>query len=87
MPTINQAYEWMQQLIQQSFPEASALGGIKLHLKSVIPIALALRFKHSRKKKLPGIAQRRLKDVGLCVLYLSVFGDQHYRGQVVRDFL
>ena len=29
MPTINEAYEWMQQLIQAAFPEAEALGGIQ----------------------------------------------------------
>ncbi len=29
MPTINEAYEWMQQLIQETFPEAEALGGIQ----------------------------------------------------------
>ncbi len=29
MPTINEAYGWMQQLIQETFPEAEALGGIR----------------------------------------------------------
>ena len=85
MPTINQAYEWMQQLIQQSFPEASALGGINAFevSDSYCPGDYDLSIQG---RKIAGIAQRRLKDVVCVSIYLSVFGDQHYRGQVVRDF-
>ena len=85
MPTINQAYEWMQQLIQQSFPESTSLGGINAFevSDSYCPGDYDLSIQG---RKIAGIAQRRLKDVVCVSIYLSVFGDQHYRGQVVRDF-
>ena len=59
MPTINQAYEWMQQLIQQSFPEASAF---------LLP--WRLRFKHSRKKNCRDCTTQ-VKRCGLCVHLLE----------------
>lgn len=36
--------------------------------------------------KIAGIAQRRFKEGIAVMLYLSVFGNQYRRGQVVRDF-
>lgn len=85
MPTINEAYEWMQQLIQEAFPEAEALGGIQAFevADSYCPGDYDLSIQG---RKIAGIAQRRLKDVVCISIYLSIYGDQNERGQVVRDF-
>lgn len=37
-------------------------------------------------KKIAGIAQRRIKDGVAIMLYLSVTGDQTFRGEIVRTF-
>lgn len=37
-------------------------------------------------KKIAGIAQRRVKDGVAIMMYLSVTGDQTFRGEVVRDY-
>ena len=85
MPTINEAYEWMQQLIQETFPEAEALGGIQAFevADSYCPGDYDLSIQN---RKIAGIAQHRLKDVVCVSIYLSVYGDQNRRGLVVRDF-
>ena len=85
MPTINEAYEWMQQLIQETFPEAAVLGGIQAFevADSYCPGDYDLSIQN---RKIAGIAQRRLKDVVCVSIYLSVYGDQNRRGRVVRDF-
>ena len=64
MPTINEAYEWMQQLIRR-LSQKLALGGIKAFevADSYCPGDYDLSIQN---RKIAGIAQRRLKDV-VCV--------------------
>ena len=47
---------------------------------------LSGKFDLSVRKKIAGIAQRRVKD-GVVVMYLSVNGDQFARGQMVKQFI
>ena len=69
----------------EQMPTITALGGINAFevSDSYCPGDYDLSIQG---RKIAGIAQRRLKDVVCVSIYLSVFGDQHYRGQVVRDF-
>ena len=71
-------------LIQETFPEAEALGGIEAFevADSYCPGDYDLSIQN---RKIAGIAQRRLKDVVCVSIYLSVYGDQNRRGLVVRD--
>ena len=67
------------------FPRSEALGGIEAFevADSYCPGDYDLSI---QKRKIAGIAQRRLKDVVCVSIYLSVYGDQNRRGLVVRDF-
>lgn len=83
--SINQVYEWMQELIQRAFPEAQAEHAIHAFevSDSYCPGDYDLSIQG---KKFAGIAQRRFKDAICVSIYLSVNGDQHQRGQLIRSF-
>lgn len=85
LASINQVYEWMQQLIQRAFPEAQDEHAILAFevSDSYCPGDYDLSI-HG--KKFAGIAQRRFKDAICVSIYLSVHGDQQQRGQLIREF-
>ena len=70
MPTINEAYEWMQLTHPGDFPRSRRLGGIEAFevADSYCPGDYDLSI---QKRKIAGIAQRRLKDVVCVSIYLS----------------
>lgn len=81
--SINQAYSFMTDLIIASFPEAG--GRIEAYeiADSYCPGDFDLSIDG---KKFAGIAQRRFKGGISVLIYLSVFGDQDYRGRLIRSF-
>ncbi|MGY3724279.1 octanoyl-[GcvH]:protein N-octanoyltransferase [Granulicatella balaenopterae] len=83
--SIHEAYQVMKELICLAFPEASGEKCISSFevSDSYCPGDFDLSIQG---KKFAGIAQRRFKD-GICVLiYLSVFGQQEQRGELVKSF-
>lgn len=83
--SIRQAYEWMKELIERAFPEASGQNRIEAFevSDSYCPGDFDLSI---RGKKFAGIAQRRFKDAVCVSIYLSVTGNQLSRGNLIRDF-
>lgn len=79
--TTDSAYEAMVDLMRQAFPEVTIETGEVAD--SYCPGTYDLSIDS---RKIAGIAQRRIKQGVAIMLYLSVFGDQDYRGAVVRDF-
>lgn len=79
--TTDSAYEAMVDLMRQAFPEVTIETGEvpDSYCPGTYDLSIAGR-------KIAGIAQRRIKQGVAIMLYLSVFGDQHYRGEVVRNF-
>lgn len=81
--SIDEAYTWMWQWIQEAFETAEA--PIKAYeiSESYCPGTFDLSI-HG--KKFAGTAQRRIKDGIAIMIYLSVHGDQNARGQIVKKF-
>lgn len=81
--SIDQAYSWMKDLIVAAFPEAE--GRIEAYeiVDSYCPGDFDLSIGG---KKFAGIAQRRFKGGISVLIYLSIFGDQDYRGRLIRSF-
>lgn len=81
--TIDEAYEVMTHLMQSAFADT----GFKIEAKEIPTSYCPGKFDLSiENKKIAGIAQRRLKNGIAVMLYLSVSGDQIFRGKSVRQF-
>jgi len=79
--TTDSAYEQMMNLTQQAFPELK-VAAYEIS-ESYCPGTFDLSIDG---KKIAGIAQRRVKNGVAVMMYLSVNGNQHQRGEVVRNF-
>lgn len=79
--SIDQGYEKMVALIRQAFPELTINAYEISH--SYCPGKFDLSVNG---KKIAGIAQRRVKEGIAVMMYLSVFGNQNKRGEIVRQF-
>ncbi|KAF1305152.1 lipoate--protein ligase family protein [Enterococcus saccharolyticus] len=79
--TTDSAYEKMFALTQQAFPELT-IEAYEI-TASYCPGTYDLSVNG---KKIAGIAQRRLKSGVAVMMYLSVNGNQHVRGEVVQHF-
>jgi len=79
--TTDVAYEKMQALLQLAFPEQQIAAYEITH--SYCPGTFDLSIDG---KKIAGTAQRRIKEGVAVMMYLSVNGDQHARGELVRRF-
>ncbi|MDR0921094.1 MAG: lipoate--protein ligase family protein [Lactobacillales bacterium] len=79
--SIDEAYEWVFQWVKQAFPTLP----IKAYeiTNSYCPGTYDLSVDGL---KIAGLAQRRVKNGISVSLYLSVNGNQHYRGESVRLF-
>lgn len=79
--TTDTAYEAMYELTQKAFPEL-VIDAYEI-TDSYCPGTFDLSVNG---KKIAGIAQRRLKNGVAVMMYLSVNGDQTWRGEIVREF-
>ncbi|GMA46755.1 lipoate--protein ligase family protein [Tetragenococcus muriaticus] len=79
--SIDQSYQKMLDLIQKAFPELTIKAYEIQH--SYCPGKFDLSVEG---KKVAGIAQRRVKEGIAVMMYLSVFGDQQQRSEIVRAF-
>jgi len=79
--TTDSAYEQMMAVTQQAFPELT-IDAYEI-VDSYCPGTFDLSVNG---KKIAGIAQRRVKNGVAVMMYLSVNGNQHQRGEVVRHF-
>ncbi len=81
--SIDEAYEVMTHLMQEAFSDT----GFHIEAKEIPTSYCPGKFDLSIEgKKIAGIAQRRLKNGIAVMLYLSVAGDQVFRGETVRRF-
>ncbi|MDY4761022.1 lipoate--protein ligase family protein [Streptococcus thoraltensis] len=81
--SINDAYLLMVDLIRDMFNDFEALIEHFEVPHSYCPGTFDLSIKG---KKFAGIAQRRIKDSVVISIYLSVYGDQDFRGRLVKSF-
>ncbi|MGV3009818.1 lipoate--protein ligase family protein [Streptococcus thoraltensis] len=81
--SINDAYLLMVDLIRDMFSDFEALIEHFEVPHSYCPGTFDLSIKG---KKFAGIAQRRIKDSVVISIYLSVYGDQDFRGRLVKSF-
>lgn len=79
--TTDAAYQRMVDLMREAFPEKE-IAAYEIP-NSYCPGTFDLSMDG---KKIAGTAQRRIKAGIAVMMYLSVNGDQHYRGEVVRTF-
>ncbi|MDN6362176.1 MAG: lipoate--protein ligase family protein [Tetragenococcus koreensis] len=79
--SIDQAYEKMVTLIQKAIPELDIKAYEISH--SYCPGKFDLSVEG---KKIAGIAQRRVKEGTAVMMYLSVFGNQNKRSEIVQEF-
>ncbi|AYW46957.1 lipoate--protein ligase [Tetragenococcus osmophilus] len=79
--SIDRSYQKMLALIQKAFPELTINAYEIPH--SYCPGKFDLSVGG---KKIAGIAQRRVKEGIAVMMYLSVFGDQQQRSEIVRAF-
>lgn len=83
--SISQAYQFVMELIQQAFPEAVHEKAIKAYeiTHSYCPGEYDLSIQG---KKFAGISQRRFKHGIAVFIYLSIYGNQEKRGQLIQQF-
>lgn len=79
--SVDDGYELMKQLLQRTFPTLSIASYEVTH--SYCPGDYDLSVDG---KKIAGISQRRSTTALVVMAYLSVVGDQQFRGELVRDF-
>lgn len=81
--SINDAYLMMVELIREMFHDfKESIEHFEIP-QSYCPGTFDLSING---KKFAGLAQRRVKDAVLVSAYLSVYGNQLFRGQLVKDF-
>lgn len=80
---INEAYELMAEVIQRAFGDFPVTITAKEISNSYCPGDYDLSIKG---QKFAGTAQRRIRQGIAVMVYLSVNGDQHGRGELIRDF-
>lgn len=81
--TINDAYLLMADLIREMFSDFEVLIEHFEVAQSYCPGTFDLSIAG---KKFAGIAQRRIKNAVVVSIYLSVCGDQDFRGRLVKSF-
>lgn len=81
--TINEGYEDMKRIISSLFESFCVTVDSYEVVDSYCPGEYDLSIKG---KKIAGIAQRRIKKGLAIMIYLSISGDQHARGQMIQDF-
>ncbi|MGT2832045.1 lipoate--protein ligase family protein [Streptococcus halotolerans] len=81
--SINDAYLLMVELIRDMFSDFEAIIEHFEVPQSYCPGTFDLSIMG---KKFAGIAQRRIKDAVVISIYLSVYGDQEFRGHLVKSF-
>lgn len=79
--SVDDGYELMKQLIQQTFPSLVIESYEVTH--SYCPGDYDLSVDG---RKIAGISQRRSTKALVVMAYISVLGDQNFRGALVRDF-
>ncbi|MCH5463070.1 lipoate--protein ligase family protein [Lactobacillus sp. LC28-10] len=79
--SVDNGYELMKQLLQQTFPNLTIESYEITH--SYCPGDYDLSFNG---KKFAGISQRRSTNALVVMAYISILGDQTFRGTLVRDF-
>lgn len=79
--SVNDGYELMKQLIQQTFPSLPIESYEVTH--SYCPGDYDLSVNG---QKFAGISQRRTTKALVVMAYISILGDQIFRGSLVRDF-
>ena len=81
--SINEGYELMTNFIKAVFPEgANKIEAIEI-TNSYCPGDYDLSING---KKFAGIAQRKIKDAVVVSIYISIFGDQQKRANIMREF-
>jgi octanoyl-[GcvH]:protein N-octanoyltransferase len=80
--SIDEGYEKMTALTRAAFPETHAIEAFEVP-DSYCPGKFDLSIGG---KKFAGIAQRRVKEGVAVMIYLSVNGDQSFRGNLMKDF-
>ena len=81
--SINEGYELMTEFIKAVFPEgANKIDAIEI-TNSYCPGDYDLSING---KKFAGIAQRKIKDSVVVSIYISIFGDQQKRANIMREF-
>ena len=81
--SINEGYELMTDFIKAVFPEgANKIEAIEI-TNSYCPGDYDLSI---NEKKFAGIAQRKIKDSVVVSIYISIFGDQQKRANIMREF-
>ena len=81
--SINEGYELMTDFIKAVFPEgANKIDAIEI-TNSYCPGDYDLSING---KKFAGIAQRKIKDSVVVSIYISIFGDQQKRANIMREF-
>ncbi|MFC6253063.1 lipoate--protein ligase family protein [Secundilactobacillus hailunensis] len=79
--SVDDGYELMEQLLQQTFPSLSIENHEVAH--SYCPGDYDLSVNG---KKIAGISQRRSTKALVVMAYISILGDQIFRGSLVREF-
>ena len=81
--SINEGYELMTDFIKAVFPEgANKIEAIEI-TNSYCPGDYDLSIDG---KKFAGIAQRKIKEAVVVSIYISIFGDQQKRANIMKDF-
>ena len=81
--SINEGYELMTSFIKAIFPEgADKIEAVEI-ANSYCPGDYDLSIDG---KKFAGIAQRKIKEAVVVSIYISIFGDQQKRANIMKDF-
>ena len=81
--SINEGYELMTEFIKAIFPEgADNIEAVEI-ANSYCPGDYDLSING---KKFAGIAQRKIKEAVVVSIYISIFGDQQKRANIMKDF-